>query len=324
MKRILISRTDSIGDVALTLPMCQALRNKFPEAEIIFIGKNYTRPVVACFTAIDDFWDIDELFNQPITSQLEQLQADCIIHVFPNKKLAFLAKKAKIPMRIGTSHRVFHLFTCNERPNFTRKNSTLHESQLNFHLLAPLGITEIPSYEDIQKFVQFQVIPAELPTWTPSSKDDVIILHPKSKGSALEWPLEKYMDLASQLAHSGKTVCFTGTEQEGMQFRHLVPVHDRIIDTTGKLSLEQLIYFISQSNALVACSTGPYHIAGLSGIHAIGLFSMRRPIDPGRWRAIGPKAEYLVFDQSCQSCKKGTHCTCIENIEVSTVIELIG
>lgn len=85
MKRILISRMDSIGDVALTLPMCQALRNKFPAAEIIFIGKNYTRPVVACYTAIDAFWDIDELFNQPITSQLEQLKADCIIHVFPNK-----------------------------------------------------------------------------------------------------------------------------------------------------------------------------------------------------------------------------------------------
>lgn len=324
MKRILISRTDSIGDVALTLPMCQALRNKFPAAEIIFIGKNYTRPIVACFTAVDAFWDIDELFNQPITSQLEQLQADCIIHVFPNKKLAFLAKKAKIPMRIGTSHRLFHLFTCNERPNFTRKNSPLHESQLNFHLLAPLGITEIPSFEDLQKLVQFKAIETELPSWIPTLKNELIILHPKSKGSALEWPVEKYMDLASQLAESGKTVCFTGTEQEGMLFRQFIPVHERILDTTGKLSLEQLIVFISQSKALVACSTGPYHIAGLSGIHAIGLFSMRRPIDPGRWRAIGPNAEFIVFDQMCQTCKKGQQCSCIENIAVSTVFACIG
>jgi heptosyltransferase III len=324
MKRILISRTDSIGDVALTLPMCQALRNQFPEAEIIFIGKNYTRPVVACFRAIDDFWDIDELFNLPITSQLDKLQADCIIHVFPNKKLAFLAKKARIPLRIGTSHRVFHLFTCNERPNFTRKKSNLHESQLNFHLLAPLGINEIPSFDALQQLIQFNPIETGLPSWLPQSKDEVVILHPKSKGSALEWPVEKYMSLATQLAESGRTVCFTGTEQEGIQFRHLVPVHDRIIDSTGKLSLEQLIYFISQSNALVACSTGPYHIGGLSGIHALGLFSMRRPIDPGRWRAIGPKAEFVVFDQSCQTCEKGTKCNCIENIAVSTLIALIG
>jgi ADP-heptose:LPS heptosyltransferase len=324
MNRILISRTDSIGDVVLTLPMCQAIRNHFPAAEIIFIGKNYTRPVVACFPAIDDFWDIDELLNLPIASQLDKLQADCIIHLFPNKKLAFLAKKARIPLRIGTSHRVFHLFTCNERPNFTRKKSSLHESQLNFHLLAPLGINEIPSFEALQQLVQFNAIETELPSWLPLSKDEVVILHPKSKGSALEWPLEKYMDLASQLADSGKTVCFTGTEQEGIQFRHLIPVHARIVDSTGKLSLEQLIYFIAQSNALVACSTGPYHIAGLSGIHALGLFSMRRPIDPGRWRAIGPKAAFVVFDASCAACKKGTKCTCIENIAVSTLTALIG
>jgi heptosyltransferase-3 len=242
MKRILISRTDSIGDVALTLPMCQALRNHFPEAEIIFIGKNYTRPVVACFSAINDFWDVDELFNLPITSQLEKLQADCIIHVFPNKKLAFLAKKARIPLRIGTSHRVFHLFTCNERPNFTRKKSNLHESQLNFQLLAPLGITEIPSFDSLEKLIQFNSIVTELPSWLPQSKDEVVILHPKSKGSALEWPLEKYMNLATQLANSGKTVCFTGTEQEGIQFRHLIPVHERILDSTGKLSLEPVSY----------------------------------------------------------------------------------
>ena len=324
MKRILISRTDSIGDVALTLPMCQALKNKYPSAEIIFIGKNYTRPVVNCFEAVDAFWDIDELLNQPLAAQIQQLKADCIIHVFPNKKLAFLAKKARIPMRIGTSHRVFHLFTCNERPNFTRKNSTLHESQLNFHLLTPLGINEIPSFDQLPSLIRFQAIQTELPTWLPLSKENVVILHPKSKGSALEWPLKKYMELASQLADSGKTVCFTGTEQEGMQFRKLIPLHERIIDTTGKLSLEQLITFISRSNALVACSTGPYHIAGLSGIHAIGLFSMRRPIDPGRWCAIGPKVDYMVFDPNCSTCKKGTKCICIENISVPSVIERIG
>ncbi|MFM6934866.1 MAG: glycosyltransferase family 9 protein [Flavobacteriales bacterium] len=324
MKRILISRTDSIGDVILTLPMCQALRMAYPEAEIIYIGKNYTRPVIACFSAIDAFWDIDELLNQPIALQLQQLKADCIIHVFPHKELAFLAKKAKIPMRIGTSHRVFHLFTCNERPNFTRKNSSLHEAQLNFHLLAPLGITEIPSMDQMQDLLSFHPVKTELPAYLSMPNEQLVILHPKSKGSALEWPLDKYMDLALQLAEAGKFVCFTGTEQEGLLFRQLIPKHPRIIDSTGKLTLEQLIYFISQSAALVACSTGPYHIAGVSGIHAIGLFSMRRPIDPGRWMALGNLASFIVFDPQCKTCKKGTNCSCIENISVSTILAAIG
>jgi heptosyltransferase-3 len=48
MKRILISRTDSIGDVMLTLPMCVWLKDHFIDAELIYLGKGYTRPVVDC------------------------------------------------------------------------------------------------------------------------------------------------------------------------------------------------------------------------------------------------------------------------------------
>ena len=35
-KTIVISRTDSIGDVALTLPMAGILRSKYPEAKAHF------------------------------------------------------------------------------------------------------------------------------------------------------------------------------------------------------------------------------------------------------------------------------------------------
>lgn len=324
MNRILISRTDSIGDVILTLPMCQALKEKYPQARLIFIGKKYTEPVVSCFDCIDEFWDVDSLLNQPISLQIEKMHADCILHVFPNKQLASLAKKAKIPMRIGTSHRIFHLFTCNYRPNFTRKNSPFHEAQLNFQLLEPLGITRIPNLAELSSNIQFNPPNEELPNEFNFESGSLILLHPKSKGSALEWPIEKYMSLAENLANIGKTVCFTGTEEEGKLFRDNIPVHPNIIDSTGKLTLEQLIVFIGKAQALVACSTGPYHIAGVCGIKAIGLFSMRRPIDPGRWKAIGPKATYLVFDKNCKSCKKGEKCRCIENITVQTVINAIG
>ncbi|MFZ9586544.1 MAG: glycosyltransferase family 9 protein [Crocinitomicaceae bacterium] len=324
MKRILISRTDSIGDVVLTLPMCQAIRKQFPEAQLIYIGKKYTEPVVQCFDCIDEFWDVDSLLNQPIAMQIEQMQADCIIHVFPNKKLASLAKKAKIPMRIGTSHRVFHLFSCNYRPNFTRKKSPYHEAQLNFHLLQPLGITSIPNWDELTQLLEFSAPMNQLTPAFQWEKESYVLLHPKSKGSALEWPIAKYVDLAEQLAHKGTKVCFTGTEEEGQLFRKMLPVHPNIIDSSGKLSLSELICLIDNAKALVACSTGPYHIAGVCGVKAIGLFSMRRPIDPGRWQAIGPKAKFLVFDPHCSACKKGEKCRCIEEITVQSVINAIA
>ena len=107
---------------------------------------------------IDQFIDWSEIEASPSAQRheiLRELEADAIIHVFPNKEIAGLAKKARIPQRIGTSHRSFHLLTCNHRLNFSRKNSNLHEAQLNFELLKPFGCKTIPSMEEINQVVSF-------------------------------------------------------------------------------------------------------------------------------------------------------------------------
>ena len=323
-KKVIISRTDSIGDVMLTLPICAWLKNQFPSVKIIFLGKGYTRPIVEAYKAVDSFIDWNDYVDLPKTEQLQHfndLKADVIIHVFPNKEIASLAKKAKVDIRVGTSHRSFHLMTCNHRMNFTRKNSDLHEAQLNHELLRPFGLTKLPSLEEIIKETKLLSVPkVKLPSQFSSLKD-MTILHPKSQGSAKEWPLEKYMSLAKQLATEGKMVVFTGTDNEGAKFRGHIPSLPNCIDTTGKLSLEQLMVLISKASNLVACSTGPLHIAGYYGVNTIGLFSPKRPIHPGRWKALGEKVNIIVFDEKCKPCSNGKDCFCIEDIKVEAVYQ---
>lgn len=323
-KRIIVSRTDSIGDVMLTLPICSWLKAEFEDCTIIFLGKGYTRPIVEAFKDVDVFEDWQNYLNVPKTDKIQQfraLDADAIIHVYPDKEIASLAKKARIPVRIGTSHRAYHLLTCSHRVNFSRKNSDLHESQLNFELLRPLGLKEIPSLEVVTAYTsQFKPQKMELPK-PFSSLDKITILHPKSQGSAREWPTEKYMELASRIADSGRNVVFTGTEKEGALFRAEIPAHNHIYDSTGKLTLEQLMTLISKADNLVACSTGPLHIAGYSGVNTIGLFAPKRPIHPGRWKALGKNVQILVNDEECENCSKGKDCSCIEEISVDRVFE---
>ena len=325
-KRVVISRTDSIGDVMLSLPMCAWIKEQFPGATLIFLGKNYTESVVEAFAAIDEFVDFSTIDGQAKSIQLQQVRdwnADVIIHVFPNKTMATLAKATRIPVRVGTSHRNFHLLTCNHRINFTRKRSSLHESQLNFNLLRPFGLTELPSLELLSGFTSLFHAP-KVALKEPFAKlKNAVILHPKSQGSAVEWPIEKYLELARLLIKRGEKVVFTGTEKEGEQFRAYLSDVPEAIDSKGQFTLEELIVFISQSKALVACSTGPLHIAGFLGIRAIGLFASRKPIHPGRWKALGPKAESLVFDEACETCKKGKNCRCIQQIAISDVLKSI-
>ena len=327
VNRIIISRTDSIGDVLLTLPMCVWLKKNVPDCVLIFLGSGYTKPVVECFRVVDEFVDWKEIEKLPSTQRTEafkELRADAIIHVFPNKDIASLAKKAKIPMRIGTSHRSFHLLTCSHRLNFTRKKSTYHEAQLNFQLLKPFGLSIIPSLEELSAMTDaFKVPEIPLPSNLQgylAANDKTVVLHPKSQGSAVEWPIEKYFQLARELAEKGYTVFFTGTEAEGKLFNAELPSHDRIIDLTGKLTLQELICFLSKVENLVACSTGPLHIAAFIGIRAVGLFSPRKPIHPGRWQPLGKNVSVLVNDPTCPECKKKKNCMCIQQISVERVL----
>jgi ADP-heptose:LPS heptosyltransferase len=322
-KKILISRTDAIGDVCLTLPVCQALEAAFPNCELTYLCRSYTRAVVACFEPIDQVLLLEELQQLGDQARNKMLvQYDVVLHLFPNQIVAKWCKQARIPLRIGTAHRFFHLFTCNSRPRFSRKRSALHEAQLNFKLLAPLGITVIPTIMEINQKLNFKVsgLPFEL---VQNNWSKVILLHPKSNGSGVEYPIEKYVSLSESLVESGYQVYFTGTEKEGACFRAQIPVHPNISDATGKWDLQTFIYIISKAKALVACSTGPYHIAGLCGIRAVGLFASRKPIHPGRWAALGKGATALVFDPNCQLCAEGRACTCVAEISIDHIADAI-
>ncbi len=324
---ILISRTDSIGDVILTLPLCAAIKEKHPNVKLSFLGKAYTQAIIESYTVIDQFIDYSDLEKKPKKEQIttiKQLNIDTVIHVFPNKEIGKLCKEAEIINRIGTSHRLHHWINCNIRPNFTRKNADLHEAQLNYKLASPLGINTIPTFDELISSTSFFkpkniVFPREIQSFLDQI-GKYVILHPKSQGSALEWPIDKYMQTAKLLVKEGYKVIFTGTEKEGLLFRSAIPNEEFILDSTGKLSLIQLIALINEAKGLVACSTGPLHIAAFCGIKAIGLYSSRRPIHPGRWKPIGKQARALVFNPNCKKCANGEVCHCIENIPVSEVI----
>ena len=301
LDKIVISRTDSIGDVVLTLPLAGILKQKFPKAKIVFFGNTYTQPIIACSSNIDEIWEWVEFQKMDEKMQVKWLKAqniDAFIHVFPRKELARKVKKAGVKMRIGTSHRVYHLTTCNYRPNFTRKNSELHEAQLNTKLLSPFGINQSYSLNELSQFVGYSKIP-ELKNEFKSLLDPTkinLILHPKSQGSAIEWGVANFLKLAKEFDEDMVNVFFTGTENESSFFRTALPEQKNIYDLSGKMDLFDLVAFIANADAIVAASTGPLHIGGIVGINTIGLFANLKPMHSGRWRPLGNEV-FIIEDE---------------------------
>ena len=240
LNKIVISRTDSIGDVVLTLPLAGILKQKFPNAKIIFFGSNYTKPIISASQYVDEIWEWTEFQKMDRKTQINWLRAqkiDAFIHVFPRKELAKTVKKAGIKMRIGTSHRLYHLMTCNHRPNFTRKNSPLHEAQLNTKLLTPFEINQDYSLEQLNQHVGFDKIPKlkdEFKSLLDPTKIN-LILHPKSQGSAIEWGVLNFLKLAKEFDQDQVNIFFTGTEKEATYFRAELPKQKNIFDLSGKM-----------------------------------------------------------------------------------------
>ncbi|MES2566080.1 MAG: glycosyltransferase family 9 protein [Bacteroidota bacterium] len=325
---IIISRTDSIGDVVLTMPMAGIIKQFIPDSKLIFLGRNYTKDVISLSEHVDEFVSYDEILKLNVQEQIEafkKLQATHILHVFPVKEIALLAKKAGIENRIGTTNRLWHWFTCNRKIKLSRKNSDLHEAQLNTKLLAPLNIHQEFSLDKLANSYGFTKIPDLEKSFgdliDPAKKQ--IILHPKSKGSAREWGLDNFSKLINELNKNQYQIFISGTAQEGELVKDLVVKHPEVIDITGKLSLRQFIAFISQCDVLIAASTGPLHIASALGKKAIGLFAPMRPIHPGRWKPIGKNAFYLVLNKNCSDCRKSMDCHCIREIQSLEVIKQI-
>ena len=327
-KRILISRTDGIGDVVLTLPMAGLLKAHFPECEIIFLGCDYTLPVIQCSQYIDQVvsWDsFSDFSKEEQILAFKKLHLDAIFHVFPKKEIANLALASEVPLRIGTSHRIGHWNTCNYLIPLSRKNSIFHEAELNLQLMRSFTKQALPEKENLSAFYGLSKIPIlekESQNLLSTTKPN-IILHPFTKGSAREWGLENFYALANLLQPDFR-VFISGSEKEGNSIRsHPIMKLTEVIDITGKFQLNEFIAFINQADGLIASSTGPLHIAAALGKFALGLYPPIRPMHPGRWAPIGQQASFIVEKNECNKCRNAGLCVCMKSISPEKVMELV-
>lgn len=329
-RRVILSRTDAIGDVVLTLPAAGILKKQFPESRVIFFGRTYTQPVIAACEYVDEFFNYDDFVKLNSSERkkfLEDIHADAIIHVFPRPGIAAAAKAAGIPLRIGTTNRLYHWWTCNTLIPSGRKNSSLHEAQLNTKLLSPFGIREKFQAAELKNFfglTKIKPLPGELQQKLSNVKFN-LVLHPKSNVSAREWSLQRYGELIRLLPPVKFNIFITGTEKEKAtmsDWLQSLPPH--VHDYTAKMNLDELISFLNRIDGLVAASTGPLHIAGALGKHVLGIYPPIRPMHPGRWAPLGERAEFAVNNKTCSDCRSSSvQCHCMNEISASEVVQRI-
>jgi ADP-heptose:LPS heptosyltransferase len=323
ISHVLICRTDNIGDVVLTLPLAGYLKRLNPKLRIGFLCRGYAAGIVRYCQAIDYVLELEQLGDA--ADMLARLAPDTILFAKPDRRLAAAAKKAGIRNRVGTSHRWFHWLYCNRLAHFSRVKSNLHEAQLNFKLLAPLGETVVPALAEIPPLYRLVAPPySGQPALAPDRFN--LVIHPKSNGNGREWPIAHYTALADALRQSEVQLWVTGSAAEGEWIAQQAPdllAMPNVSNVCGRFTLAELTCFINAADGLIASGTGPLHLSAALGKPTLGLFPPIRPIDPGRWGALGAQAEVLCQPQPCGACDDPATCQCMIAITPQSVAAVV-
>ena len=315
----------------LTLPLCGLLKTQLG-AEVVMLARGYTRPVLEASPFVDEILDWDDVAAEGADAQrafMERARADVVLHVFPRRDIARAARDARIPLRIGTSHRVYHWLTCNALEHFGRRGSALHEAQLNVRLARRLLGEAIPSLAELApltRVVPRVNVPADVDALIDPTRAQ-LVLHPGSNGSGREWPLDYWKALAESVDPSRVQLLVSGSREEGERLRSWIStLPSRVVDLTGRLELAELIALLAKVDGMVAAGTGPLHIAAAAGARTLGLFPPTPPIHPGRWAPQGPHAEFLTAPAACAAHGRAgdAACGCMRAISVAAVFDRIA
>ncbi|MBO74996.1 MAG: hypothetical protein CMD33_06965 [Flavobacteriales bacterium] len=302
VQRILVCRTDAIGDVAVALPMAGFLKSVNPGLQVDFLTRSYAAPIARAAVNVDHVvvWDDCD--------EVDWSVYDAAIFAFPDTTVARQLEQAGVPVRIGTRRRWPFARFVNIHNSASRKTSGRHEAWHGMDLA--LSMHPAPGW-----FRPGLRIPEDVTAWHAWGKLSAnpwstvageveggtewivpgrrhIILHAGSNNSATNWSLERYVACMESLLEAGCRVLWTGTAAEGKSLRKELMSHPDAVDTTGRLSLTQLLSLIAACDGLIASSTGPLHMAAGLGVSCTGLYAAEAPMWPERWHPLGARARW--------------------------------
>jgi lipopolysaccharide heptosyltransferase II len=289
--RIAVVRTDRLGDMVLTIPLCRALKEQYPNAEISIICSSYTKPLVENCPAIDKVFAMDNPQKQ-IRGVFRDYKFNAVFFPRPKLNEAWAAFLEGVPLRVGTAYRGYS-FLFNHRVYDHRKNAEHHEAEYNCRLAESAGkfkaevklvkpALESKALAEIDKYLK-EVLTAER----------FMIIHPGSGGSARDWPIENFAKSAKLIQEKHNIdIILSGSAQEQEQCEAIKSVCSKAIISAGKFDLVHLIALISRSSLLAANSTGVLHIAAALEVPVVGFYPNTPHLSARRW---GPYTDKRII-----------------------------
>ena len=331
IEKILFITLSNFGDVILTLPVLDALRAEYPDAQITaMVGPRAAEifknnPYLARLIIYDKYAPLRKKMR--LFFELAREGFDLVIDLRNTLYGALLpAKYRSSPFLYMPSH-------------------IRHMKQRNLHILTKALRHKGRFRKTEQKFFYIDrecedYINELLEASGITGKQKIILLSPATGGKTRRWDEQKFIQLGLALAQSN-SVILIGRKEDKPLTQHILgscrealaakrapglasEPKGGIYDFAGATNLAQLAALFKRASALVVCDTGVLHLASYLDVPVVGLFG---PSDEQRYGPWSSRFKVVTSSVSCRPCRR-PDCRfntnqCMHKISLSQVLDSI-
>jgi len=310
--RVLIIRTDRVGDVVMITPMIREIRITYPNSFIATLTNPNTRDILLNnpYLNISLTDDLEKKSFWKVVKDIKKYKFTDGLLVMPTERAAYQMFFAGIKNRIGVGRKIYEIITFTKDVSRNKYIPLRHEADYCMDLARAIGVNSKNLKPEIfitkeEKIYGKNIL---LEKGVPDTAYKIVV-HTGSGNSSRNWSEEKYFQLIKKILEEINDfgIILTAKEMSAGFKEKLKNLNDkRIIFADLNIKrLRDLICIIANVDLLISSSTGPLHIASAMEVKTIGLFCHRKMNCAAHWGALGDKAVNLeVSKEYCDS-----HCS---------------
>jgi heptosyltransferase III len=325
LKRVLVIKLRHHGDVLLTSPVFQVLRNHAPHLDVDALVYHDTREMLTEHPAIANVFTIDrEWKNQGVITQtsrewgllrqLRQRRYDLVLHLTEHPRGAWLTRMLR--PRHSVAQRAQGINEGRDskwwKASFTHtypspRATFRHTVESNLDALRRIGVH--PSITE-KKLV---LMPGEAAREKVAGlmaqhgivSRKFIHMHPTSRWLFKTWPAEKFADLILELGKQGERVVLTAAptaDEREMIAAIKTRLKAPVVDLTGALTLKELAALTAEARAFVGVDSAPMHMAAAMQTPTVALFGPSGEAHWGPWAVKHRIVASIDPRHTCRPC----------------------
>ncbi|MBU6152882.1 MAG: glycosyltransferase family 9 protein [Bdellovibrionales bacterium] len=329
--RILVTRTDRLGDVILATPVLRKLRELNPNDEIFFLAQRHWHPILQ-YGAPIELLPHDPNVGEKSLSDLIRKQGIDVAYVLKDEEMVSRAiKSAGVPVRVGPYSTLRSFFIFNEGKWQRRSKCLMHEAEYNLDLIAPrqpaVDASDLPrawvATSDSAKIRAQQYLSKK-----KLGSRGFIVIHPGSSGSARYVEIAKIHYLAQRLMQRGHRVVVSGGPGETAileAFREKAQ-GVLLLGPADGLELDGMAEVYRHAKVVIAHGTGPLHLAAAVDTPTFAIFPPLFVLSEKRWGPLISRRSVWVPGVECPETYKcrGERCAhfdCMNLFDVESAVQ---